>query len=139
MRKLFIDTGPLVARINDKDPDHVVVQEILASIKTRRIDVGFMYTTNYIIDEAVTHILYTTRRHDLAVKVLNLVEASGVINVSWVDEPAEARARVIFKKYTDQGFSFTDCTSFAVMEREGIKDAFTFDARFTIMGFAVVP
>jgi len=33
-------------------------------------------------------------------------------------------------KYRDKGFSFTDCTSFAVMERFGITEAFALDEHF---------
>lgn len=35
----------------------------------------------------------------------------------------------------DQTFSFTDCTSFALMERVGVHDAFAFDAHFLVYRF----
>jgi predicted nucleic acid-binding protein len=35
--------------------------------------------------------------------------------------------------------SFTDATSFAVMETHGLEDAFTFDRDFARVGFTVHP
>jgi uncharacterized protein len=140
MKKLFIDSGPIIARVNDKDPDHELVQKQLRDIKNRRLDYSFLYTTNYIIDEAVTHVLYSTKRHDMAEKVLDLVESSGIINVLWIDQDIEKRARAIFRKNADQRFSFTDCTSFSIMEQNEINHAFTFDEQhFKAMNFSIIP
>jgi uncharacterized protein len=140
MKKLFLDSGPIIARVNDKDPDHEFVQKQLRELKKNPLDFGFLYTTNYIIDEAVTHVLYSTKRHDVAVKVLDLVESSGIIQVLWVDQEIEKRAREIFRKFSDQRFSLTDCTSFAIMERNEITHAFTFDGQhFKAMNFSIFP
>jgi predicted nucleic acid-binding protein len=37
--------------------------------------------------------------------------------------------------YPDQAFSFVDCTSFAIMERFGLIEAFAFDVHFLIYRF----
>lgn len=139
MNALFLDSGPIIARVNDKDPDHELVLKTLQEIKEGKLDFITLYTTNYIIDEAVTHLLYSTGRHDIACKVLDLVETSNVITVHWIDQDLEKRAREIFRQYKDQIFSFTDCTSFAVMEQQEIKQAFTFDTRFKTMNFQAIP
>jgi hypothetical protein len=36
----------------------------------------------------------------------------------------------MFRQYEDKGFSFTDCTSFALMERLAINTVFAFDDHF---------
>ena len=41
----------------------------------------------------------------------------------------------IAEAFADQTFSFTDCTSFAIMERLGVADAFAFDRHFLIYRF----
>ena len=46
----------------------------------------------------------------------------------------ERRAREILTRYTDKAFSFTDATSFALMERLGISYAFSFDSDFRQYG-----
>ena len=52
----------------------------------------------------------------------------------------ESKAWEIFVQYEDKGFSFTDCTSFAIMERLKIDTAFVFDDHFIQYGkFIVIP
>lgn len=45
----------------------------------------------------------------------------------------------IFVKYDDKGFPSTDCTSFALMQRVKLHEAFTFDDHLKQMGFVMVP
>jgi predicted nucleic acid-binding protein len=47
----------------------------------------------------------------------------------------ESRAVDLIARYTDKDFSFTDATSFVVMERLEIFHAFSFDSDFTQYGF----
>ncbi|MCS6903561.1 MAG: PIN domain-containing protein, partial [Candidatus Bipolaricaulota bacterium] len=64
---------------------------------------------------------------------------SHVLRRLYIDESLERAAWTFFKEYDDQDFSFTDCTSFAVMTAEKITKAFTFDRDFQIAGFQVLP
>jgi len=77
--------------------------------------------------------------YDAAVAFRKIVEASKLINILWVDQTVEQKAWQIFKKHQDKDFSFTDCSSFALMEREAIHIAFTFDKHFSQYGFETVP
>jgi len=47
----------------------------------------------------------------------------------------ELRALALFKKYADQKISFTDCISFAIMQRLHIQKVFGFDRHFRFLGF----
>jgi predicted nucleic acid-binding protein len=58
--------------------------------------------------------------------------------VERVNEDDEVRARSVIVQYTDKTFSYTDATSFAVMERRGLRTAFAFDPRFRQYGFALL-
>lgn len=51
-------------------------------------------------------------------------------------EPVDLEAAWhIVQAFPDQAFSFVDCTTFAVMERVGIDEAFAFDAHFLVYRF----
>ena len=41
----------------------------------------------------------------------------------------------ILRAFPDQSFSITDCTSFALMERIGVHEAFAFDQHFLVYRF----
>jgi|SRR5659263_152343 len=45
----------------------------------------------------------------------------------------------LFQTYEDKKLSFTDCTSFAIMEKKGIDKAFSFDEDFVRIGFVQLP
>lgn len=69
--------------------------------------------------------------------MLDEIESSNttIIRVSARDE---SRARHIIHHYDDKDFSLTDATSFAVMERLRIPQAFAFDRNFTQYGLTAL-
>jgi uncharacterized protein len=54
-----------------------------------------------------------------------------IIRVTPADE---RRAWDIFRQYKDKRFSFVHCTSFAIMQRVGMRSAFAFDEDFRQFG-----
>jgi predicted nucleic acid-binding protein len=52
----------------------------------------------------------------------------------YISKADQRAAWNLFKKYDDKEFSFTDCTSFVVMERLGLLHAFAFDEHFEQVG-----
>jgi predicted nucleic acid-binding protein len=64
----------------------------------------------------------------------------GIIAYNRVSAEDENRAWEIAKSYKDNSFSFTDCTSFSICGRLGIKGVFAFDEHFKQYGkFKVLP
>ncbi|WP_233258721.1 PIN domain-containing protein [[Phormidium] sp. ETS-05] len=62
------------------------------------------------------------------------------MKIIWIDEEIAAKAWAIFEKFNpDKQWSFTDCTSYVVMQEQGITDVFTFDRHFSQMGFSRLP
>jgi len=57
--------------------------------------------------------------------------------VERITEEDERKAREIIFTYFDKSFSYTDATTFAVMERLGITSVLAFDQHFTQYGFTL--
>jgi predicted nucleic acid-binding protein len=90
-------------------------------------------TTNFIIDETLTLVKKRLGHRQAVEAGKNLInqESSSLITITPEDESTAWR---IFQRYDDKGFSFTDCTTFAVMERLKIPSVFTFDEHFKQYG-----
>jgi hypothetical protein len=96
-------------------------------------------TSTYIFDETIT-LIRAHVGHAAAVRFGEKLRQEQIAKLLRVTEHDEARAWELFVRYQDKGFSFTDCTSFALMERLQLDTAFAFDDHFRQYGkFVVVP
>lgn len=132
MKRIFVDTGAWYAVVDKKDPDHKQAETFLKTNETP------LLTTNFIFDETVT-LLRSRLGFDVAKNFGQNLKNSSLVGIVAVKDEDEERAWQIFLKYKDQDFSFTDCTSFAVMERLKLDTAFSFDSHFEAMKFRVMP
>jgi predicted nucleic acid-binding protein len=89
--------------------------------------------TNFLVAEC--HALCLAR---LGAAVARNWLLTNVWPVERVTPDDEAAAREIIRKYADKTFSYTDATSFAIMERLGLRTAFAFDPHYRQYGFQVV-
>lgn len=129
--KVFVDSSAFFALMVEGDPLHSRTAEAFGEFrqaKTRWV------TSDYILDETAT-LLNARGYHSLAVDLLNLVGKSRALQIEWMDPQRFTQTRLLFSKYHDQGFSFTDCFSFALMRELKIKKALTKDSHFDVMGF----
>ncbi|MEW6233622.1 MAG: PIN domain-containing protein, partial [Chloroflexota bacterium] len=74
-----------------------------------------------------------------AVALHDFVLGSRAITVVEVGKGVCQDAWEVFVRYSDKEWSFTDCTSFALMRRLGLGEVFTFDDDFRQMGYVVQP
>lgn len=132
---LFIDTSAWIALYDQGDAHHGDAVRFFTpdNLRAKKL---IPVTTNFIFDEVYT---YFCRNHDVAVMIGQSLKASKVLKLVQVREADEAKAWEIAQKYGDKDFSYTDCTSFAVMQRLNCHKAFAFDNHFRQMGFEVVP
>ena len=125
--RIFIDTSAWYAIIDKNDQDHA------AAVSKIQILDRPLVTSSYIFDEILT-LLKTRLGSTIAIlfgQKLWDQEASTLVRIT---EEDETRAWEIFRQYEDKGFSFTDCTSFALMERIEINTVFAFDDHFVQYG-----
>lgn len=132
MKRLFVDTGAWYAVVDKKDPDHNHAEHFLRNNKIP------LLTTNFVFDETIT-LLRSRLGWSVAKDFGERLKSSAFVSLVAIKDEDEERAWEIFLKYKDKDFSYTDCTSFAVMERVRINTAFSFDSHFQSMKFQVVP
>ena len=138
MSRVFVDTWAWYTMADERDADHDVAR--LASEELIKRE-STLVTTNFILDEATTLIRYKLG-HTAAVTfrhTIRQLSEDGLLIIIPVGESHESAAGEIFDHYSDQDFSFTDCTSFAVMRELGITEVFTGDRHFSTMGFTLFP
>lgn len=127
---LFVDSGAFLAYFSKKDPCHEKARKVID--KTIAIVI-----TDYVYDEILT---LTRRRLGIkpSIEIMEHIKHNKDIEVAVVTEKDKNKAEEIFKKYTDKDFSFTDCTTFAVIERLGLKNVLSFDKHFQQYGIVTL-
>lgn len=146
---VFIDTSAFIALAAKKDKYHKEASRIYTELLNSHTN---LITTNHIIDEVCSRLLWDeTLGHKAAKKFVETIRevsfpitldettrklpAQADLALIYTTHEIEGRASEIFKKYSTSGFSYTDCISFAVMQKFGIKKTLSFDHHFDILGF----
>lgn len=129
-RRVLLDSSAFLALVSRRDAHHDEAQSAWARLIDERWST---FTSNFVVAE--THALFLARLgRDSATTFLRDIVRSSTVMVR-VSVRDEARARAIIFQYEDKEFSLTDATSFAVMERLRILEAFSFDRHFAQYGF----
>lgn len=130
-RDAFVDTSGWYALIDRNDSAH----EQATSLVRRLVANGArLVTTDYVIDESCT-LAKARAGSAAATRLLDLLDQTAAVDLEWIGPERFTKAKRSFRKYHDQAFSFTDCTSFAVMRERRIAEAITADDHFRIAGF----
>lgn len=129
-KKIFIDTSAFLSLEDESDQHHEEALRFRAKVLSKGN--YEMTTTSYILDETLTLI-----RARLGIKASidfsKKIRKSKVVEILPISREIEEEALDLFEKYDDKDFSFTDCVSFSVMLKMGIKEAFAFDRHFDQM------
>lgn len=133
--KLFADTGAWLAAFDRGDAFHDAARSAILSVQGQRLT---FLTSDYIVDETITAILMRAG-HGFAVRFGDWVQTDRRVQIVKIDDDLWQAAWQLFKRYHDKKFSFTDCTSFVLMQRQGLVDVFGFDHHFEQMGFRLWP
>lgn len=131
IKTIFFDTSAIVALFDMTDNRHFEARELMDIIRKDRVR---LLLSDYILDESITAAL-TRIGHETAVEVGDFILSSAIIDFIWLDESLKRKAWDYFKRHDDKKFSFTDCTSFVLMNEMNIKQYFAFDDDFKQAGF----
>jgi predicted nucleic acid-binding protein len=130
---IFVDTSAWYALLDKSDAHHRAAMKFKDSLACP------LMTSNYVADETIT-LAKNRLGYKVAVRIGQKMWGESIANLIRVTPQDERKAWKIFVKYYDKTFSFTDCTSFALMERVGMTEVFAFDEHFKQYGnFIVLP
>lgn len=128
---IFVDTSAWYALKATDDRFHddaVAFYDILATGRY-----GSLVVSDYVLDETAT-LLMSAQGGRMAARFLDEALSSKSVRLIWIDPDLFRDAAESFKSGSDRGWSFTDCTSFQLMHRLKITEAFAFDRHFSEAG-----
>ncbi|MFQ5990714.1 MAG: type II toxin-antitoxin system VapC family toxin [Candidatus Methylomirabilales bacterium] len=126
---MLVDTGAWYAIADRSDRHH----EEASRFYTERVGQTAFVTTELIVGETWA-LLHSHLGRAAALTFWGTLRETG-ISILTVDPVDLEAAWHIAQAFADQAFSFVDCTTFALMERRGIHQAFAFDVHFLVYRF----
>jgi uncharacterized protein len=133
MPDIFADTAGWGHLVDTSQRYHALAATIY---RTARQDGQKLVTTNYILAELVallTSPLRIPRPRQIA--FITGIKTSPHVEVIHIDTTLDAQAWDLPTQRPDKTWSLVDCTSFIVMQREGLTEALTTDRHFSQAGF----
>jgi uncharacterized protein len=120
LRVWLLDTGPLVAYLNTRDPDHERVAATLDAFS------GQLIATSAVITESM-YFLAQVRRGPALLAAFVADSELQIVDFSGAEDLADAARRM--EKYADLPMDYPDATLVLLAERLGIFDVLTLDRR----------
>lgn len=129
---VFVDTSALYAALDRDDVNHAAAAETYVDLLEREA----LLTHSYVVVE--TAALAQRRLGMEAVRAL-ADEVLPACEITFVDHPLHDAAVASLLAAGARDVSLVDWTSFELMRRRGVTEAFAFDDDFAERGFTVLP
>lgn len=129
---VFLDTNVYYAVQNDIDERHEAALTSLNTVLTGEF--GQPYTSDYVLDEAVTLTLQRTGNHSEARTIARRIRGTDdfpdvyellLVGIDTIRESVD-----VFERYADQSLSFTDAATVALVREREIDHVLSFDDDF---------
>lgn len=128
---VFADAWFYLAILDVGDQHHDRALEWLRNFE------GRIVTTRWVLIEVANGLSAPRFRARVSTLLTNLERNRKVTIISGSD-PLYHAGRALFDSRPDKAWSLTDCISFVVMEREGLREALTGDRHFEQAGFVAL-
>lgn len=125
---LFVDTGYVVALINETDQYH---QKALTLAS--KYDTFAVVTTDAILLEIGNALSRIARKE--AITIIQYFQATPSVTVVTLAPELMNQALGLYNQHQDKTWGLVDCVSFVVMKKQGISLALSFDRHFVQAGF----
>jgi predicted nucleic acid-binding protein len=129
--KLFLDTGFLVALVVADDQYHDRALELADQIEGEERHV---VTTRAVVAE-IGDALASPGYRERAAKHIVALQRSPTVDIVPLTEELFLRGFELYRERQDKSWGITDCISFVVMRKRGLREALTTDSDFEQAGF----
>jgi predicted nucleic acid-binding protein len=128
MNAVFADTFYFLALFNAKDPGHARAVAAAAALQ------GTMVTTAWVLTELADAMSAPANRLEF-IAALDDLRKNPQVQIFPADAGLFDEGVQLFANRPDKEWSLTDCISFVVMQKEGVREALTGDQHFEQAGF----
>lgn len=129
---VFIDTGVFFAQHDSAAARHEAATNAMQTVLAGGL--GRPYTSDYVIDEAITLTRKRTGSYDAAWTIGQRILGRGGypdrIELQQTTPELFEETLETFETYRDHSLSFTDANTIAIVERDGIDSVLSFDDDF---------
>jgi len=129
--RVFADSFYFLALLNINDPAHPRAVRFAGEPKLELI------TTRWALAE-VADALCAPGLRERVVRFIDNLVAQPDVSISGKSDELFKRGFDLYRERSDKHWSLTDCISFVVMEREGVREALTGDRHFEQAGFVAL-
>jgi len=129
---IFADTSALFALASPRDQNNATAKDVFRRLVELRCS---FLTTNHVVAEY--HALLVKRVGSQYANEALIALDTGAIELLVVSESDERSGRAILLSSPASGYTLSDAISFGVMERLGIRYAFSFDVHFAMQGYDI--
>jgi predicted nucleic acid-binding protein len=131
--RVFVDSGAWLALFSATDGKHAAADTLFRRSSDESIP---LLTTNLVLAEVHRLLLFRAGPR-AAATALSRIDDSALVEVRFPTQTIHRAAKSWLAKLSNQKISYTDASSFAVMDAERCRVAMTFDHDFWLAGFEV--
>lgn len=128
---IFIDTGFVIALINDKDRYHQKAEQLAIEFS------GYPSVTTDAVLLEIGNALSRIARQQ-ANEIIGFFQESKEVDIVHLNPALFDKGLQLYRLYQDKTWGLVDCISFVVMREMAITDALTFDHHFEQAGFKIL-
>jgi predicted nucleic acid-binding protein len=135
---VFVDAGGWLSVLIESDQFHEAGKRYFEALIATGATV---VTTDFVLDEVITRIRYDAgyrKAADYLTLVHEAVDARA-LTIHRITEDLWNKAETIFLRYEQTKLSFTDCTSFALLQEQPVDEVFGYDTHFEMIGHVLRP
>lgn len=131
-KSVFIDTAYIIAITVNNDKHHKPATKLSKEIASEKINI---VVTELVLIESANFLSKVKFRNDV---ILAIRDIRKIAMVEQVSLDLLSNAWDLFNSRSDKEWSLTDCYSFVVMQKYGLKQALTTDKHFEQAGFEIL-